>query len=176
MSLKNKVAIVTGGNSGIGQAIVLELARQEASIVIDYVVHPEATEMLERQISKLGGQSTGVTADVSKCADLENLVDAAVERFGRLSGVRIPPSAPIQSMCYEESQGKQIRFSNHIAITPAFCETQIVFFCRWSNRQALAARARSASRQQCWFWTAARAERTVHEAGRSGRTATGSSS
>jgi hypothetical protein len=34
-------------------------------------------------------------------------------------------------MCYEESQGKQIRFSNHIAITPAFCETQIVFFCRW---------------------------------------------
>ena len=45
MSLKNKVAIVTGGNSGIGQAIVLELARQEASIVIDYVVHPEATEI-----------------------------------------------------------------------------------------------------------------------------------
>ena len=43
MSLKNKVAIVTGGNSGIGQAIVLELARQGASIVIDYVVHPEAT-------------------------------------------------------------------------------------------------------------------------------------
>ena len=81
MSLKNKVAIVTGGNSGIGQAIVLELARQEASIVIDYVVHPEATEMLERQISKLGGQSIGVTADVSKCADLEKLVDAAVERF-----------------------------------------------------------------------------------------------
>ena len=43
MSLKNKVAIVTGGNSGIGQAIVLELAWQEASIVIDYVAHPEAT-------------------------------------------------------------------------------------------------------------------------------------
>jgi NAD(P)-dependent dehydrogenase (short-subunit alcohol dehydrogenase family) len=42
MSLKNKVAIVTGGNSGIGQAIVLELARQGANIVIDYVAHPEA--------------------------------------------------------------------------------------------------------------------------------------
>ena len=51
MSLKNKVAIVTGGNSGIGQAIVLELARQGASIVIDYVAHPEATEALERQIA-----------------------------------------------------------------------------------------------------------------------------
>ena len=44
MALKNKVAIVTGGNSGIGKAIVLELARQGAAIVIDYVAHPEATE------------------------------------------------------------------------------------------------------------------------------------
>ena len=84
MSLKNKVAIVTGGNSGIGQAIVLELARQDASIVIDYVVHPEATEALEQQIVKLGDQSIGVEADVSKLADLQKLVDAAVSRFGRL--------------------------------------------------------------------------------------------
>jgi glucose 1-dehydrogenase len=53
-------------------------------MVIDYVVHPEATETLERQVSKLGSQSIGVAADVSKCADLEKLVDAAVERFGRL--------------------------------------------------------------------------------------------
>src|SRR6516164_7744917 len=84
MSLKNKVAIVTGGNSGIGQAIALELARLGASIVIDYVSHPEATEALEQQICKLGDQSIGVDADVSKLADLEKLIDAAVKRFGRL--------------------------------------------------------------------------------------------
>jgi glucose 1-dehydrogenase len=84
MSLENKVAIVTGGNSGIGQAIVLELARQGASIVIDYLVHPEATETLEQQITQLGSQSIGVQADVSKLADLQRLVDAAASRFGRL--------------------------------------------------------------------------------------------
>jgi glucose 1-dehydrogenase len=84
MSLKNKVAIVTGGNSGIGQAIVLELAKQGASIVIDYVTHPEATEALEQQVAKLGEQSIGVDADVSKVADLQKLIDAAVKRFGRL--------------------------------------------------------------------------------------------
>jgi glucose 1-dehydrogenase len=84
MPLKNKVAIVTGGNSGIGQAIVLELARQQASIVIDYLVHPDATEALVQQIAKLGDQSIGVEADVSKRADLHKLVDAAVSRFGRL--------------------------------------------------------------------------------------------
>ena len=84
MSLKNKVAIVTGGNSGIGQAIVVELARQGAGIVIDYVVHPEATAALGQEIAKLGGQSIGVDADVSKPADLQKLVDAAVGKFGRL--------------------------------------------------------------------------------------------
>ena len=84
MSLKNKVAIVTGGNSGIGQSIVLALAQEGASIVIDYVVNPQATEDLEQQIAKLGDQSIGVDADVSQVADLQKLVDAAVSKFGRL--------------------------------------------------------------------------------------------
>jgi glucose 1-dehydrogenase len=84
MSLKNKVAIVTGGNSGIGQAIVLELARRGASIVIDYVAHREATLALERQIAQLGDQSIGVEADVSQLAELKKLIDAAVRRFNRL--------------------------------------------------------------------------------------------
>jgi glucose 1-dehydrogenase len=84
MSLKDKVAIVTGGNSGIGQAIVLELAQQGANIVIDFVAHPEATSALEQQITKLGSQAIGVAADVSRLADLQKLIDAAVSRFGRV--------------------------------------------------------------------------------------------
>ena len=84
MPLKSKAAIVTGGNTGIGQAIVLELARHGANIVIDYVAHPEATEALEKKIVKLGDQCIGVDADVSKIADLQKLVDAAVAKFGRL--------------------------------------------------------------------------------------------
>jgi glucose 1-dehydrogenase len=84
MDLKGKVAIVTGGNSGIGAAIVLELAKQGANIVIDYVVHPEATEALEQQILALGDQAIGVQADVSQVADLQRLVDTAVQQFGRV--------------------------------------------------------------------------------------------
>ena len=56
MSLNDKVAIVTGGNSGIGKAIALGLAKAGAAIVIDYVAHPEATEALEREIAALGGR------------------------------------------------------------------------------------------------------------------------
>jgi len=84
MSLHGKVAIVTGGNSGIGKAVVLALAADGASIVIDYVAHPEATEELERQVHALGDQAIGVDADVSKVADLEALVARTVEVFGRL--------------------------------------------------------------------------------------------
>ena len=84
MSLESRVAVVTGGNSGIGQAIVLELARLGVNVVIDYVAHPEATEALERQVATLGARSIGVEADASRLADLQMLIDKAVNAFGRL--------------------------------------------------------------------------------------------
>jgi glucose 1-dehydrogenase len=84
VSLKGKVAIVTGGNSGIGKAIALGLARAGADIVIDYVVHPEATEALEQEIASLGDRSIGVDADVSRVGELQKLLDVAVTKFGRV--------------------------------------------------------------------------------------------
>ena len=84
MSLQGRVAIVTGGNSGIGKAIVLSLAEQGANIVIDFVANPDATEDLEQQIQQLGEKAVGVQADVSKVDELQKLVDAAVSAFGRV--------------------------------------------------------------------------------------------
>jgi glucose 1-dehydrogenase len=82
--LSGKVAIVTGGNSGIGKAIVLALAREGANIVIDYVANEQATEELEQRVAALGDQSIGVDADVSKVEDLQRLIQSAVDAFGRL--------------------------------------------------------------------------------------------
>jgi glucose 1-dehydrogenase len=82
--LQGKVAIVTGGNSGIGKAIVQYLAELGAQVVIDYRSHPEATEELEREIGSYGGCSFGVQADVSKLDDLQRLIDTAVAQYGRI--------------------------------------------------------------------------------------------
>ena len=84
MPLQDKVAIVTGGNSGIGKAIALGLARAGVRIVIDYIAHPEATDALEKEIATLGDQAIGVEADACRVEDLQRLVDAAVSKFGRL--------------------------------------------------------------------------------------------
>src|SRR5947209_11367321 len=84
MTLEGKVAVVTGGNSGIGKAIALALARRRANIVIDYVAQEHATEELEHEIQALGDQATGVKADVSKVDDLQRMIDHAVKTFGRL--------------------------------------------------------------------------------------------
>ena len=82
--LQGKVAIVTGGNSGIGKSIVEYLAELGAKVVIDYRSHPEATEALEEEIGAYGGSSFGVQADVGKLEDLQRLVDTAVSKYGRL--------------------------------------------------------------------------------------------
>lgn len=84
MNLKGKVAIVTGGNSGIGEAIVLGLAAEGAQVIIDYISHPEATDALVKKIAVKGGKAVGVQADVSNITELQKLVDAAVKNFGRL--------------------------------------------------------------------------------------------
>src|ERR1700729_3268257 len=82
--LSGKVAIVTGGNTGIGAAVVLALAEKGAKVVIDYVSNPKAEEELEQKIAGLGETAVGIKADVSQVDDLQRMVDTAVSSFGRL--------------------------------------------------------------------------------------------
>nr|WP_274637466.1 glucose 1-dehydrogenase [Microbacterium bovistercoris] len=84
MLLEGKSVVVTGGNSGIGEAVALAAAREGAKVVIDYVAHPDETKSLIEKIESSGGQAVSVRADVSKVEDLKNMVKTAVDAFGRL--------------------------------------------------------------------------------------------
>jgi glucose 1-dehydrogenase len=124
MSLKGKVAVVTGGNSGIGKAIVLGLAQEGASVVIDYVSHPEATEELEKQMAALGEQAVGVEADVSKISDLQKLVETAVSNFGRLDIMVNNAGVETRTSVLDTTE-KQYDFVMDVNLKSAFFGTQV---------------------------------------------------
>lgn len=84
MRLEGKVAIVTGGDTGIGKAIVLAFAGEGASVVIDYHGDVAPANELAAQIEKTGGRAVVCGADVSKAGDVEALVRKAVDAFGGL--------------------------------------------------------------------------------------------
>jgi len=85
MSLANKVLLITGASKGIGRALALKAASEGASIVINYRSDKSAADALVSQIGPK--KALAVQADAGDIADIEKLVQAAVEKFGRIDVV-----------------------------------------------------------------------------------------
>src|SRR5438445_1919749 len=82
-SLENKVAVVTGGTSGIGKAAALALAKAGAKVVVAGRRENEGHAVVQA-IEEIGGKAIFVKTDVSREADVKSLVDKTVAAFGRL--------------------------------------------------------------------------------------------
>jgi len=80
---EGKVAVITGGNSGIGKATALGFARAGAKVVVAARRIQQGEETVE-EIRRAGGEAIFVRTDVSKAAEVEAMVDQAVEAYGRL--------------------------------------------------------------------------------------------
>ncbi len=80
-SLKNKVAVITGCSTGLGQGICLGMAEAGARIVgVDYVDAPET----EAAIKKMGGEFIGIKANLLTIEPVQGIIDRAIEAFGSL--------------------------------------------------------------------------------------------
>ncbi|CRZ33469.1 NAD(P)-dependent dehydrogenase (short-subunit alcohol dehydrogenase family) [Herbinix hemicellulosilytica] len=80
MKLKDKVAIVTGAASGMGKAIAIRFAKEGAKVVLSDINQPALDEVVA-QIKSENGEALGITADVAKKEDTDNLVDLTVKTY-----------------------------------------------------------------------------------------------
>jgi 3-oxoacyl-[acyl-carrier protein] reductase len=82
--LNGKVAVVTGASKGIGAEIARRLAAEGAAVVVNYASSKAGADKVVADITGNGGKAIPVGGDVSKAADAEGIVDAAVKAYGRL--------------------------------------------------------------------------------------------
>lgn len=82
LNLKDKVAIVTGGSRGLGRAVSLELAAEEALVCVNYASHAGAAESVVEQIQADGGRAIAVQADVSNARQVEALFEQTIRDLG----------------------------------------------------------------------------------------------
>jgi len=84
MSLRNRVALVTGGSRGIGRGLALRLAQDGARIAIAYRSNKMAAQQALRMLQTAGTDCVAVETDITDAGRCEQLVKTVVDRFGRL--------------------------------------------------------------------------------------------
>lgn len=105
--LKNKVALVTGGGSGIGQATAKVFARQGAAVVVADM-DLEGADATVSEIDKFGGEASSVRIDVSDPSDVQAMIDAVLDRHGRIdcafnnAGISGPMGAVLDEYSLED--------------------------------------------------------------------------
>lgn len=84
MKLENKVAIVTGGSGGIGQALCTRLAQEGGKIVVNYRSSKDEAEEVKQKVEQIGSEALIVQADLSKVEQIDNLVRETINHFGKV--------------------------------------------------------------------------------------------
>jgi glucose 1-dehydrogenase len=84
LRLAGKAALVTGSSQGIGAAVAVRLAAEGADVAVNYHSHPEGADDVVRQVEAAGRKSVALGADLGSVGEVQRLVQAAVQKLGRL--------------------------------------------------------------------------------------------
>jgi glucose 1-dehydrogenase len=106
--LKGQSALVTGANSGIGKAVAIELAKNGASVVVNYVTRPDAAQAVVDEIKSNGGNAIALLADLSKEDQVQSIVQAMFKEFGTVdilvNNAGLQQDAPFEQMTLAQWQ------------------------------------------------------------------------
>jgi len=100
--LKGQSALVTGANSGIGEAVAIALANDGANVVVNYVTHPENADAVVKKIEDSGGNAIALRADVSKEEEVQAMFKQMFDKYGTIdilvNNAGIQKDSPLESM------------------------------------------------------------------------------
>lgn len=100
--LKGQSALVTGANSGIGEAVAIALGNDGANVVVNYVTHPENADAVVKKIESNGGNAIAIKADVSKEDEVQSMFKQMFDKFGTIdilvNNAGIQKDSPFESM------------------------------------------------------------------------------
>ena len=82
--LKGKIALVTGASRGIGRAIAIDLAKQGATVVVNYAGNEQKANEVVDEIKELGSEAIAVRANVADAEEVTNLIKQTVDTFGQI--------------------------------------------------------------------------------------------
>jgi glucose 1-dehydrogenase len=106
--LKGQSALVTGANSGIGEAVAIALGNDGANVVVNYVTHPENADAVVKQIENNGGKAIAIKADVSNEGEVKAMFQQMIEKFGTIdilvNNAGIQKDSPLESMSLADWQ------------------------------------------------------------------------
>jgi NAD(P)-dependent dehydrogenase (short-subunit alcohol dehydrogenase family) len=101
--LRGKVAVITGGGSGIGAAMAQRFAREGAAVVVADSDAPAARATVER-IAAAGGRAAAVQVDVSRAAEVARMIQTTIEQFGRIDILCNNAGIGVAAVCHETSE------------------------------------------------------------------------
>lgn len=87
MSLTDRVAVITGASRGVGAEIAKQYAKEGASVIVNYFQSEEKAKAVEEEINSQGGKACVCYGDVTKRADMESMVQLAIEKYGKIDVV-----------------------------------------------------------------------------------------